>query len=107
MRNSKPLYEYKKIVESQPQCDSSFKEIIRRARTNQQVRRRISAAFLKFALELAEKEAAKRPAVDLFDLIQEANGALYEAIVDFGGTDPGRFRRFARRRICRHLRTIT
>ena len=98
------LEAYRRIVADQPICDERlFAEALARYRSGEESAARvISASFLRLALEMAEPRSAGGES-RLFDLIQEANAGLMEAIADFTGGNLQEFLPFARDRIERRL----
>jgi DNA-directed RNA polymerase specialized sigma subunit len=69
-------------------------------------RRRISEAYLPVALEIAEQRRSTLPNLELLDVVQKANAALWEAINRYRGATAADFSMFARRYISAALEKI-
>jgi DNA-directed RNA polymerase sigma subunit (sigma70/sigma32) len=100
-----PLETYRRVVAEQPTCDPPFfVEALSRYRSGDgSAARSISGSCLRFALALAEERAREAPTLDLFDVIQEANAGLMEAITTFPGAELHDFLDYARGRIQRRI----
>jgi DNA-directed RNA polymerase specialized sigma subunit len=103
MGDSRPLRTYYSAIESLPPRlfnDVQFVDALRKARSgDDEARRRISEGFLKLALSTAFELRVRRPERDTMHLVQEANAALWEAILAFEGASLRDFAFYAQARI--------
>lgn len=84
---------YKRTVGEQLSCDDAwFPEALDRARAGEtEARGRICGSCLRIALTAAERRWDRRSEQDLFDLVEEANAAVAEAVTSFTGSGAGEF----------------
>jgi DNA-directed RNA polymerase sigma subunit (sigma70/sigma32) len=103
-----PLETYRRIVAEQPVCEANwFADALGQYRAGDEAAaRNISGSCLRFALQMAEERAADTRNCQLFDLIEEANGGLMEAITTYNGSDFGEFLQFAQQKITDRLNVL-
>jgi DNA-directed RNA polymerase sigma subunit (sigma70/sigma32) len=104
-----PLETYRRVVSEQPACDAQFfSEALSRYRAGDEAAgRTISGSCLRLALAIAEDRSREAPSLPLFDVIQEANAGLMEAIATFSGGELQEFLAHARQRIERRIAVLT
>jgi DNA-directed RNA polymerase sigma subunit (sigma70/sigma32) len=95
------LENYRRFVAEQPVCDGVFfAEALGRARAGDvNAARDICGRCLRFALAAADERVKAAPSPPLFDVIEEANLALMEAITTYAGDDVQDFMTYARLRM--------
>ena len=103
------LETYRQHVLGQPICEAQwFAAALGRFRGGDgAASREISARCLHLALRFAENRAVLLPTYPLFDLIQEANAGLMQAVTTFEGTDLPEFLRFAEEQMNQRLLVLS
>lgn len=89
------LQDYRTQIHELPECaDSWFPEALTRYRAgDEEARRQILGSCLRVALQLAEERRGPDSTDDVFDLIEEANRGVTQALRTFSGTSAEDFLR--------------
>lgn len=104
-----PLETYRQHVLGQPICEAQwFAAALGRFRGGDEAAaKEISARCLHVALRFAEDRAVSLPSHSMFDLIQEANAGLMQAVTTFDGGDLPEFLRFAEEQMNQRLLVLS
>ena len=100
---------YRHLVAEQPACEARFfaQALAEYRAGDESAARKLSASCLRLALKYAEEQAANGSgSVPIFDLIQEANAGLMEAITTFPGEEMQEFLRYAHERMQQRLAVL-
>ena len=100
---------YKRIIVQEPSLeDSWFSEALEKCRAGDEAaQRQIVGSCLKAALQVVEGKATGQNEAGFFDLVQEANAALSEAVANFPGGKAQEFLLYAEQTVHSRLEKFT